>query len=187
MNETRLRAMGVRPEDSRAFRLNGQYNLTRQVRVVTALDALHDVYGRPEFVARAAGAEVDADAQFYMESALLAETFHRTQAPISGIVVNMPGACVLAAGDRFACLFPLDYIAWTEGMAGHFDRITKRVASDFPKMRRELWLTGRVSPRTATELQSRGWTVHEKGLSILSEVPPEPTPVPTPEKASASK
>jgi hypothetical protein len=187
MNETRLRAMGVRPEDSRAFRLNGQYNLTRQVRLVTALDALHDVYGRPEFVARAAGAEVDADAQFYTESALLAETFHRTQAPLSGIVVNMPGACVLAAGDRFACLFPLDYIAWTEGMAGHFDRITKRVASDFPKMKRELWLTGRVSPRTATELQARGWTVHEKSLSLLSEVPEEPAPAPKPEKSSASK
>src|SRR5439155_27254310 len=73
LNETRLRTMGVRPEDSRAFRLNGQYNLTRQVRIVTALDALHDVTGRPEFVARAAGALVDADAQFYTESALAAE------------------------------------------------------------------------------------------------------------------
>ena len=187
LNETRLRAMGVRPEDSRAFRLNGQYNLTRQVRIVTALDSLHDVYGRPEFVARAAGAEVDADAQFYTDSALLTETFHRTQAPVNGIVTNMPGACVLATGDRFACLFPLDYIAWTKGMAGHFDKITKRVAADFPKMTRELWLTGRVSPRTATELQARGWTVHEKGLALLTEVPQEPAPAPTPEKSSVSK
>jgi hypothetical protein len=187
LNETRLKAMGVRPEDSRAFRLNGQYNLTRQVRIVTALDALHDVYGRPEFVARAAGALVDADAQFYTESALAAEMFNRTQAPLSGIVANLPGACVLAAGDRFACLFPLDYIAWTEGMAGHFDRITKRVAADFPKVTRELWLTGRVSPRTATELAARGWAVREKSLNLLSEVPQEPPPAAKPEKSSASK
>lgn len=187
MNETRLNSMGVKPEDSRAFRLNGQYNLTRQVRLVTALDGLSGVYGRPEFVARAAGAQMDADAQFYTESALLAETFHRTQAPLTGIVVNMPGACVLAQGGRFACLFPLDYIAWTEGMAGHFDRITRRVETDFPKAKRELWLTGRVSPRTSAELQTRGWTVREKSLSLLSEVPPEPEPAPKPEKTSASK
>ena len=186
-NEASLKLMGVKPEDSRAFRLNPQYNLTRQVRIVTALNALTGVFGRPEFVARAADAQVDADAQFYTESALLAETFNRTQAPLTGIVANMPGACVLAEGNRFACLFPLDYIAWTEGLAGHFDRITKRVAADYPKATRELWLTGRVSPRTATELRARGWDVKEKSLSLLTEVPQEPAPTPKPEKSSASK
>jgi hypothetical protein len=178
LNEKRLKAMDVKPADNRAFRLNSQYNLTRQFRLLTALNDLDGVSGRAEFVGRAAGAQVDADAQFYTESALLAEAFHRTQAPITGIVANLPGACVLAQEDRFACLFPLDYIAWTEGVAGHFERITKRVEADFPKRNRELWLTGRVSPRTATELEARGWTLHEKSLSLLSEVPPAPTPVP---------
>ncbi len=187
LNETRLKAMGVTPEDSRAFRLNKRYNLTRQVRLVSALDTLSGVFGRPEFVARAAGAQVDADAQFYMESAVLAETFHRTQAPLSGIVANLPGACVIAEGDRFACLFPLDYIAWTEGVAGHVERITQRVQADFPKAKRELWLTGRASPRTAEELQARGWTLREKSLSLISEdVPLEKTPAPSPEKTPAS-
>jgi hypothetical protein len=184
LNEKRLKTMDVKPADSRAFRLNSQYNLTRQFRLLTALDALDGISGRAEFVGRAAGAQVDADAQFYTESALLAEAFHRTQAPITGIVANLPGACVLAEGDRFACLFPLDYIAWTEGVAGHFERITKRVEADFPKRDRELWLTGRVSPRTASELEARGWTLHEKSLSLLSEVPPAPTPLP--EKTPAS-
>lgn len=192
LNEKRLVEMGVPPEDSRAFRLNPQYNLTRQVRLVTALDALKRVSGRPEFVGRAAGAEVDADAQFYMESALLAEIFHRTQAPVTRIVANLPGACVVAEGDRFACLFPLDYIAWTKGVAGHFDRITKRVEADFPKATRELWLTGRASPQTAAELQALGWIVREKSLELLSEVPPAPAPTkpttttPAPEKTPAA-
>jgi hypothetical protein len=156
LNETRLKTMGVKPSVSRAFRLNRQYNLTRQVRLVAALDTLEGVPGRPAFVARAAGAQVDADAQFYTESALLAEMFHRTQKPLTEIVADLPGACVLAEDDRFACLFPLDYIAWTEGVAGHFDRITKRIEVDFPKAKRELWLTGRVSSRTADELQTGG-------------------------------
>lgn len=177
LNEKRLKAMGVKPEDSRAFRLNGQYNLTRRVRLVTALDALDGVAGRPEFVARAAGAQVDADAQFYMESALLTETFHRKQARLTRIVGNLPGACVLAEADRFACLYPLDYFVWTEGAAAHIHRITKRVEADFPKAKRELWLTGRVSPRTARELVALGWTVREKSLSVLSDAPTPPEKV----------
>jgi hypothetical protein len=181
LNEKRLKAMGVKPENSRAFRLNDQYNLTRQVRLVTALDALDGVSGRPEFVARAAGAQVDADAQFYMESALMAEMFNRKQARLNRIVGNLPGACVLAEGDRFVCLYPLDYVVWTEGVAGHIHRISKRVEADFPKAKRELWLTGRVSPRTARELAALGWTVREKSLSVLSDPPT------TPDKVQAAK
>ena len=191
LNETRLKAMGVAPEVSRAFRLNPQYNLTRQVRLVASLDALAGVDGRPEFVTRAAGAQVDADGQFYMESAMLADLFNRTEAPLAAIIANLPGACVIAkGGDRFACLFPLDDISWTEGVAGHIDRITKRAAADFPKAKREMWLTGKASPRTAQELTARGWTLKEKSLKLISEdAQPENTPqkAPAPEKPSASK
>jgi len=169
LNETRLKAMGVPPEISRAFRLNPQYNLTRQVRLVASLDALPAISGRAEFVERAAGAQVDADAEFYTESAMLADLFNRTQAPLSQIVANLPGACVIAQRDRFACLFPLDYVAWTEGVAGHFDRITKAAKKAYPKAKRELWLTGRASPRMASELASRGWTIREKSLALISE------------------
>jgi hypothetical protein len=174
LNETRLKAMGVSPEISRAFRLNPQYNLTRQVRLVASLDALPAIPGRPEFVSRAAGAQVDADAEFYTESAMLADLFNRTQAPLSQIVANLPGACVIAQGDRFACLFPLDYVAWTEGVAGHFDRITKVAQTAYPKAKRELWLTGRASPRMASELAARGWKLRERSLALISEdVQPE--------------
>lgn len=185
LDETRLKAMGVKPEVSRAFRLNPQYNLTRQVRLVASLDALPGTSGRPEFVERAAGAQVDADGQFYMESAMLADLFNRTQAPVKKIVANLPGACVIAEGERFACLYPLDYVAWTEGVAGHFDRISKSAQADAPKAKRELWLTGRASPRAAKELEARGWTLKEKSLKLISEdAHPENTPQTPPEKAA---
>ena len=193
LNETRLKQMGVTPEVSRAFRLNPQYNLTRQVRLVASLDALPAVQGRNEFVARAAGAKTDADAQFYMETAMLADLFNRTQAPLVMIVPNLPGACVLAVGDRFACLYPLDYVVWTESVAAHVDRITKIAKEDYPKARRELWLTGRASSRTATEFGSRGWIIREKSLKLISEdaqpesVPQKPAEAPAADKASSPK
>ena len=185
LNEKRLKDMGVKPEVSRAFRLNKKYNLTWQVRLIASLDALPGVSGRPEFVARAAGAKVSADSQFYVQSAMLAELFHKTQAPLTSIVANLPGACVTAGEDRFACLYPLDYVSWTEGVAGHTDRITKRAQTDFPKAKRELWLTGQASPRAAKEFQARGWTLKEKGLKLISEeAQPENTPQ-VPEKPAA--
>ncbi|HMF09849.1 MAG TPA: hypothetical protein VKJ00_11975 [Thermoanaerobaculia bacterium] len=181
LNEKRLKDMGVKSSVSKAFRLNPQYNLTRQVRLLASLDQLPRAEGRAGFVARAAGAKADSDGEFYMESAMLADLFNKTQAPVLAIVDNLPGACVIAGDNRFACLFPLDYIFWTEGVAGHINRITKRAETDYPKATKEMWLTGRASERTAKELAARGWSLREKGLKLISEdVQPEPPPQPTP-------
>jgi hypothetical protein len=195
LNEKRLTEMGVTPVVSKAFRLNSQYNLTRQVRLLASLNELPGVTGRAGFVARAAGAKTDSDGEFYMESAMLADLFHKTQAPVSAIVDNLPGACVIAGDNRFACLFPLDYIYWTEGVAGHVNRITQRAETDYPRATKEMWLTGRASERTAKELTARGWTLHEKSLKLISaEAQPQPTPAPAPdpkkpesEKASVAR
>jgi hypothetical protein len=108
---------------------------------------------------------------------MLAELFHKTQTPLTSIVANLPGACVTAGEERFACLYPLDYISWTEGVAGVADRITKRAQTDFPKAKREMWLTGQASPRAAKELEALGWAVKQKGLKLISEeAQPESTP-----------
>lgn len=174
LNETRLQAMGVAPEDSRAFLQNKQYNLTLQTRLLASLDTLSEITGRPEFVARAAGAEARVDARFYQESAYMAETFHRTESPLIGIVPDLPGACVISRDDRFACLYPLDYLVWTEGVAEYANRITQHAESKFPKAKRELWLTGRASPHAGNELKERGWIVHERSMSVLPVVPVKP-------------
>jgi hypothetical protein len=193
LNEKRLKDMGVSSTVSKAFRLNSQYNLTREVRLLASLDQLPRAEGRPGFVARAAGAKTDSDGEFYMESAMLADLFNKTQAPVLAIVDNLPGACVIAGDNRFACLFPLDYIFWTEGVAGHINRITKRAETEYPKAAKEMWLTGRASERTAKELAARGWTLREKGLKLISEAaqpepPPQPTPsVPTEKKPDTEK
>ena len=49
LNEKRLKAMEVKPEVSRAFRLNRKYNLTWQVRLIASLDALGNVPAGPNW------------------------------------------------------------------------------------------------------------------------------------------
>lgn len=181
LNENRLKSMEVSPEDSRALRLNPHYTLTVQTRLVASLDALPGVTGRPEYVARAAGAEAEVDARFFQESAYMAEMFHQAESPLIGIAPDMPGACAIAKGDRFVCLYSLDYIVWTEGVARNAARVTQYAEAKFPDATRELWLTGRVSPRTARELTARGWMVREKAMNVLPAAPvrPEATPIPS--------
>jgi hypothetical protein len=176
--ETKLRDMGVSPDDSRAFRLNTNYTLSVQARLVASLDTLVGTTGRPEYVAQAATAEAEVDARFYQEGAYMAELFHKQESPILGIAPDLLGACVIAQGDRFACLYPVDYVAWTQDVAGYLDQATRYAETNFPTARRELWLTGRVSPRSAKELHSRGWSVREKSMYVLPAAPEKTAPAP---------
>jgi hypothetical protein len=186
--ETKLKEMGVTPDDSRAFRLNKSYTLSVQARLVASLNTLSGTTGRPEYVAQASNAEAEVDARFFQEGAYMAELYHLQESPILGIVPELPGACVIAKGDRFACLYPVDYVVWTQGVADFAENATRYAETNFPTARRELLLTGRVSPRTAQELRKRGWTVREKAMYVLPAAPvapvaPEPTPAapePTP-------
>lgn len=179
--ETKLRDMGVAPDDSRALRLNKSYTLSVQARLVASLDTLPETTGRPEYVAQAAAAEAEVDARFFQEGAYMAELFHKQESPILGIVPELPGACVIAKGDRFACLYPVDYVVWTQGVADFAESATLYAETNFPTARRELWLTGRASSRATAELQKRRWTVREKSMYVLPAAPvapAKPTPAP---------
>jgi hypothetical protein len=176
LNETRLKAMGVSEAASRAFRLNPHYTLSVQTRLVASLDALPNATGRPEYVAQAATAEAEVDARFFQEGAYMMELFNQQEAPIVGIIPDVSGACVHARGDRVACLYPVDYVVWTETVAGYADRGTRHAETQFPQARREMLLTGRASARATQELKKRGWTVREKAMYVLPAMPVTPTP-----------
>lgn len=187
LNENRLTAMGVKPEDSVAFRLNKAYTLAVQTRLVASLDALEGATGRPEFVAQAATASEEVDARFFQESAYMAELFHKTESPVVGLVPDATGACVLAKGDRLACLYPVDYVVWTQNVEGYAERGTRIAKDYYPDAKRELWLTGTATERSKQEFGKRGWTVHEKGMWVLPVLEPEEPPEPTPTAAPAAE
>lgn len=179
MIEKTLSEMNVAPDDSRAFRLNPHYTLSIQARLVTSLSTLPDATGRPEYVAQSAVASTEADARFYQEGAYMAELFNAQEAPALGIVPELPGLCVIAKSERFACLYPVDYVVWTAAVAGFVEEATRYAETNFPTARRELWLTGRASPRVADELRRRRWTLREKSMYVLPAMP-APTPTPSP-------
>ena len=180
INEKRLAGMGATPDQSRAFRLNKAYGITRQTELVASLDALSGVSGRADYVEHAALAENDAEAQFFVDSAGLMREFHLHESPLDAISTDLPGACGHSGTKRFACFYALDYVVWTESVAGHVHELTERARSQFPNARHELWITGRVSPRTAEELRGCGWSVYE--VSLLAKPPAAQSPAKTTER-----
>jgi hypothetical protein len=176
--ETKLQEMNVPDDDSRNFRLNTHYTLSIQARLVASLTLLPETTGRPEYVAQASNAEAEVDARFFQEGAYMMELFQKEESPILGIVPELPGACVIAKGDRFACLYPVDYVVWTPGVAQFVNDATRYAETNFPTARRELWLTGRASARATEELLNRRWTVREKSMYVLPAMPVTPTPAP---------
>jgi hypothetical protein len=162
--EGRLAALGVSPEDSRDFRLNRHLGLTRQTRLVTALDALEGVPGRAGFVAQAADADQEVWAEFYTRSAEMMASFHEGEARIERILPGTLDAAALAGGNRLVHLLPVDCLSWTIDVAEDVERSTTQARSEFPKATREMWLAGRATERVRAEMRDRGWVVRENAL-----------------------
>ena len=158
-NDEALKAMGIPSASRFAFFDNGRITLSLQTRLVEALKRMSPAAGRQGLVDLAAGVESDLEARFFAGAADLLAGFHVHQSPLREIVVagNDDIGKVLAGltGDGTVVVTaPVDYLIWQEGMegGGPLSRYEKR----------QLWTTGKVSPRAQEELTARGWTVRSE-------------------------
>ncbi len=109
----------------------------------------------------------------------MAELFHKQESPILGIVPELPGACVIAKGDRFACLYPVDYVVWTQGVAEFAESATRYAETNFPTA-----AAGAVADRSRLDARDRGARRSAAGRSARSPCtfsrrhPVKPTPAP---------
>ena len=62
---------------------------------------------------------------------------------------------------------PLDYLVWTEPMARLLNQGSQMI-SELPGVKeKQVWLTGTLSPRARTEIESRGWKVRDQAEAQL--------------------
>jgi hypothetical protein len=153
--DKQFQAMGVSQEVIDQFLRHRHYTLTIQVLLAESLAALPAGAGRAVVVPWALTAESETQARFMAGSVAILAEYHRTVSPITRLRIagtvlgdTQAGALVVAA--------PLDYVSWTERVANFGSRPDVAAARD-----RQLWLTGRLSPRAQQELTARGWTVRE--------------------------
>ena len=153
-----LDALRVPAAQAQAFTKNPAFSLSVQTALVDDLQKLTDVEGRAAVITLAGSAESEEQARFVANAVHLLVQHHETRGPLAkvsarGTVVGRErGGAVVVPG-------PVDYVAWTEKVAGFARR------EDLAAPTRSLWLTGRMSPRARKEFEALGWTVHEGGAT----------------------
>lgn len=152
-NAKRLTAMKIEDADAKLFLGNHAFTPTSQTLLVEELETLADVQGRGVFV-RLAGGMITRDEARYLVSAtrLLVllqksgETLDRLDARgIVPVAFKKDGTAVVP--------LPVDYLSWTDSMEQYFQK------PDSSIKKREMVMTGGLSPLADTELKKRGWTV----------------------------
>jgi hypothetical protein len=156
-NQQRLMAMGASEEQTRSLIKNPWYSLSVLTSLVTALDRLAGVNGRPAVVALAATATTEDEARFLANAVEMLAAQQQTGTPLAqlgarGTVIGwtQSGAPVVPG--------PVDYVAWTERVAGFAGR------PDLQGTAGSLWITGLVSPEAQRQFAALGWTVYQNVL-----------------------
>lgn len=147
-----LAAMGITDEDIKTFQLSSVMSTTRSHRIVLALEALPKVGGRGRVVLLANACETTEQLDFLVDAiAMLAERQRSGASDYTELKVigRLPGA--IASTGELNVPAPVDYVTWTEGVAGFARRDDLGTA---PKV---LIHTGQLSPAAAAGLLKEGW------------------------------
>ena len=147
-----LIAMGVNDEGIRAFQVNRALSTTRRHRIVNSLVAMPNAKGRGDVVTLASACTTAEQADFLIAGlAILAEQQRSGAANYVSLKVlgRLPGATT--ATGELQVPAPVDYVTWTEDVAGFAKR--DDLGSD-PKV---LIHTGKLSPAAAAGITAAGW------------------------------
>jgi hypothetical protein len=161
LNMKKMREMGATDAQVAAMIKNSSYSITTLTHFVTALERLGPIPGRPEVIALAATAAGLDQARFMTGSVQMLAAHHEWVAPLAAVLATGPVAGRTVHG-AIVVVAPVDYVSWTEKAAGFARR------EDLAASRRDLWLTGKMSPRARTEFERLGWRVHEGTRTAIS-------------------
>ena len=166
-NTEKLKAMGIEPSTVEMFINESVFSPHEQTILVSALDEMKGVGDRERFVQLAALTNNADMALFRQRQAEMYAGYHKAVSPLVQFVSvgQVPGA--RAGGGALVFNFPIDYLVWTDSLA-RLVANTDTLANQLPGItRRELWLTGSLSPRARDEMRRIGWVTYENAEALL--------------------
>jgi hypothetical protein len=167
MNIEKLNKMGIEPSTIEAFINESTFTPREQTLLVAALDEMMGVRDRERVVQMAALTNNPDMAYFRQRQAEMYAGYHKSVAPIAQFVGL--GQLVAARAQNGTLVFnvPLDYLVWTESfakLAANTDKFANQLGGI---KRKELWVTGMVSPRTRAEMQRMDWKVYDRAEPLI--------------------
>jgi hypothetical protein len=166
-NTEKLKAMGIEPSTVEMFINESVFSPREQTILVSALDEMKGVSGRERLVQLAALTNNADMALFRQRQAEMYAGYHKAVTPLSQFVSigQVPGA--RASNGALVFNFPIDYLVWTDSLArlvANTDALANQLSGI---TRRELWITGNLSPKTRSEMRRIGWVTYENAEALL--------------------
>jgi hypothetical protein len=134
---------------------NPQYSLSVLTALAMGIQRLQGVPGRDTIVIFAAAARTQDETRFVAGAVNMLARYHEAVAPIAQ--VSAPGPILgRTASGTLVVPMPVDYISWTERVAGFPKRSDIRAASEHVG-----FVSGRLSPLASKEFTKRDWKMFE--------------------------
>jgi len=167
MNTEKLKAMSIEPSTVEMFINESVFSPREQTILVSALDEMKGVSDRERFVQLAALTNNADMTLFRQRQSEMYAGYHKAVTPLTQFVSvgQVPGA--RASNGALVFNFPIDYLVWTDSLArlvANTDVLANQLAGI---TRKELWLTGNLSPRARTEMRRLGWVTYENAEALL--------------------
>jgi len=159
LNREALLAMGIAGYQADALLKNYNYTPAEMTMICESLKWMGDIKGREIFVAFATSAPDREVAHFLHHYAVMLADYITTVE--IGDIVDISGtAWLVSRSGSLVGAFPIDYLAWVEGVAESTGAASGYVAGHGIK-RKELLLRGQASPQARAALESRDWKITE--------------------------
>jgi hypothetical protein len=163
MNRKALRSLGAGEKDTERFLSNNAFSPSQQTAFVLNLKSLNGVANRGAFVRTAGETSSDEpDAIFCVQTAALMGQIHKSEKPLARIMMLGDFPIGIAKDGTVVVALQWDYAAWTSGSAGFTSDVQKLAAQSGKNPNVLVTLSGQVSPRLRQELETRGFTVHDR-------------------------
>jgi hypothetical protein len=167
MNHKKLLEMGVNEDLVDLFINNSIYSPREQTLLVGALGEIKGARNRAAFVKFAVPTNNPDMAFFRHRQAEMYAGYHKSVEPIERFEGFGRFAAARTRDGKLVFNVPLDYLAWTDHMAGFIDAAIHHTTSLPRVTEKHLWVTGSVSPLALKELNKRGILVHERSEGRL--------------------
>jgi hypothetical protein len=167
LNAAKLAGMGVSKSAVSAFLDHPQFSPTNKTFIVAALERMPNVAQRGIVIDDAVAVRTDSDAfQWQLLTEMLA-AYHNGVAPVVRMTSIGSRPAAVTRDGTLVLIVPCDYFVWTEALDSQVKRAAP--APIMPKgiARKEIWLSGEISPLARSVLQDRRWVVSDKTASRL--------------------
>ena len=166
-NTEKLNAMGIDPSTVELFINESIFTPREQTILVSALDEMRGVSDRDRFVQLAALTNDVDMARFRQRQSEMYAGYHKAVSPLVQLISVGQVPAARAKDGALVFNFPIDYLVWTDSLA-RLVANTDAVLSQLPGVtRKELWLTGTLSPKARSEMKRLGWITFENAEALL--------------------